>query len=92
MECVVCEKELLEGHCWCGSCVTKGITRQIGYWDRVSNEKLVLANAMRKVVSLLEELDDDVLGMVTDGDGTNSWQLKMEMELRLRNALEEVGL
>lgn len=91
MNCIVCEKKL-EDHAWCSRCVTNGITRQIGYWDRVSNEKLILANAMRMVIKKLEELDDDVLGMTTDDEGVCEWQLKRELELRLENALRQVGL
>lgn len=91
MNCIVCKKDLGDG-VWCPSCVTTTISRQIGYWDRVQREKRILANAMNKVIKKLSALDDDVLGLTSMDDPRHEWPLKKELQLRLMNALEEVGM
>ena len=91
MNCIVCSKDQHPaGSVWCTSCVTTTINRHVALWEAQERRVQLLADAMRKVLSELETIDDNALGMKVESGGLE-WPLKMELELRLRNALEEVG-
>ena len=89
MECIVCENET-DRPMWCGACATKALDRSVTQWVKWTERAELLAGVMHLVVEKLEELPDDALGMAYEGE--NEWPLKKELELRLKNALEEAKL